>query len=73
MEVRELNDQEQARRDKLAKYQELGIDPFGQAYDQKNYSIEIREAVSGKTHEEVEELSSDIPRCNHFYFIINSY
>lgn len=28
-----LNDQEQARVDKLAKYEELGIDPFGSRYD----------------------------------------
>lgn len=27
-----LNDQEQARRDKLAKYRELGIDPYGSAF-----------------------------------------
>ena len=32
MNINELNDQELNRLEKLKKYQELGIDPFGQAY-----------------------------------------
>ena len=38
-----LSDQELARRAKLDKYKELGIDPFGQAYDQKNHSQEVKD------------------------------
>ena len=37
-----LNDQEQARRDKLPKYVELGVDPFGSRYDWKDRIIDIR-------------------------------
>ena len=32
MNINELNDQELIRLEKIKKYQELGIDPFGQAY-----------------------------------------
>ena len=32
MNIKELNDQELNRLEKIKKYQELGIDPFGQAY-----------------------------------------
>ena len=28
-----LTDQEQARREKLPRYEELGVDPFGDRYD----------------------------------------
>jgi len=37
-----LSDQELARRAKLEKYKELGIDPYGQAFDQKNHSQEVK-------------------------------
>lgn len=49
----ELTDQEQIRREKLAKYKELGIDPFGQAYAVTFSANEIKEKVLGKTNEEV--------------------
>ena len=37
-----LSDQELARRAKLDKYKELGIDPFGQAFEQKDHSQEVK-------------------------------
>jgi len=36
------SEQELVRIAKLEKYKELGIDPFGQAYNAKNKSTEIR-------------------------------
>ncbi len=56
MEVRELNDQEQARRDKLAKYQELGIDPFGQKYKVTHHVCDIRKLCEGKTSEKLDKM-----------------
>ena len=44
MNINELNDQELFRLEKIKKYQELGIDPFGQAY---NVSHSIEEIRSG--------------------------
>ena len=43
MNIKELNDQELVRLEKLKKYQELGIDPFGQKYKVSHSFSEIRE------------------------------
>ena len=43
-----LNDQEQFRREKLDKYRELGIDPFGQAYKVSHSIKDIRAICSKK-------------------------
>ena len=37
-----LSDQEIVRRQKVEKLKELGIDPFGQAYQRSDYSTDIR-------------------------------
>ena len=50
-----LTDQELARRAKLPKYKELGVDPFGQKYDWKNQIRDIRKEYG---EVEAEELSS---------------
>lgn len=50
-----LTDQELARRAKLPKYKELGVDPFGQKYDWKNQIRDIRKDYGDV---EAEELSS---------------
>ena len=56
MDVKELNDQEIARREKLPKYQELGIDPFGQAYNVTHHVSEIRDLCKGKTAEKLDKM-----------------
>ena len=56
MDVKELNDQELARREKLPKYKELGIDPFGQAYKVSHHVSEIRELCKGKTAEKLDKM-----------------
>jgi len=48
-----LNDQEQARLDKLPKYIELGVDPFGSKYDWKDSIKDIRKKFEGKTAEDL--------------------
>ena len=55
-----LTDQEQARRDKLAKYEELGVDPFGSRYDWKNKVSDIRKEVEGKTAEDLEAAQIEV-------------
>ena len=50
-----LTDQELARRAKLPKYKELGVDPFGQKYDWKNQIRDIRKEYG---EVEAEDLSS---------------
>ena len=51
-----LTDQEIVRRQKVEKLKELGIDPFGQAYQRTDWSQDIRNKVKGLSHEEVEAL-----------------
>ncbi|MCH4211064.1 MAG: lysine--tRNA ligase [Bacilli bacterium] len=50
-----LNDQEQARFDKLAKYQELGVDPFGSRFEWKDRIVDIRKNYGSLKAEELEE------------------
>ncbi len=49
-----LTDQELARRAKLPKYEELGIDPFGSRYDWKDKICDLREKYGGLAPEELE-------------------
>ena len=50
-----LNDQEQARLDKLPKYEELGVDPFGARYEWKNRICDIRKQYGELSAEELTE------------------
>jgi lysyl-tRNA synthetase class II len=54
-----LSDQELARRAKLDKYKELGIDPFGQAFDQKNHSQEVKD-IANKQISAFKEANKDL-------------
>ena len=49
-----LTDQQQARRDKLAKYKEMGVDPFGEKFERSDVVKNIREKCAGKTNEELD-------------------
>ena len=62
-----LSEQEIVRRNKLEKYKELGIDPFGQAFDVKNKSTEIKEKYNGYTHE---QLTPDFLRLTQMHYLI---
>ena len=53
----ELNDQEQFRREKLDKYRELGIDPFGQAYKVTHHVDEIRKLCEKKSDRALERMN----------------
>lgn len=52
-----LTDQEQARRDKLPKYEALGVDPFGSRYEWKDKTVDLRKDYADKTEEELTQLS----------------
>ena len=53
----ELNDQEQFRREKLDKYRELGVDPFGQAYKVSHHVDEIRNLCEKKSDRALEKMN----------------
>ena len=40
--MREFTEQERVRREKLKKFEELGIDPFGGKYDVSDFSLDIK-------------------------------
>ena len=65
----QLNDQEIARRQKVEKLRELGIDPFGQAFDQTDWSLDIRNKIQGLTHEEVEAMDLNVSIAGRIMFI----
>jgi len=50
----DLTEQEQVRREKLPKYEQLGVDPFGQKFVRTDSSATIKEKCLGKTHEELD-------------------
>ena len=56
MDIKELNDQDIARLEKLPKYRELGVDPFGQRYEVSHHVKDIRAVCDGKDAELVEAL-----------------
>ncbi len=51
----QLTQQEQIRREKLAKYVELGIDPFGQRYDVTDHAEDLKNKYSSLSEEELEK------------------
>lgn len=55
-----LNDQQQARIDKMNQLREMGIDPFGQGYDQKDHANEIKEKFSSKSIEELDAENNEV-------------
>lgn len=64
-----LTDQEIVRRQKVEKLKEMGIDPFGQAYERTAWSKDIRDKVQGLTHEEVENLNLSVSVAGRILFI----
>ena len=64
-----LNDQELARRAKLEKYKELGLDPFGQKFEIKDHSKLLKEKYQGLTHEELEAKDVSATVAGRIMFI----
>ena len=65
----ELNDQEIARREKLAKYAELGVDPYGQRFEVTHHAKEIRDLCKDKTPEEIEALNLNVTIAGRIKFL----
>ena len=54
MEIKnQLNDQEQVRHDKIAKYKELGVDPYGAAYKVTHHVSDIRNICAKKNEKQL--------------------
>ncbi len=55
-----LNDQQQARIDKMNQLREMGIDPFGQGYDVTHHASDIKEAYESCSLEELEQNNNEV-------------
>ena len=62
-------EQELVRISKLDKYKELGIDPFGQAYEVTHKSKLIKQEFESYTHEELEETRHEVSIAGRIMFI----
>ena len=69
MDEMQLNDQEKARLVKLERLEELGVDPYGHAFEAKNTSKEVKENYTGKTHEELEEEANEVSVAGRIMFM----
>ncbi|MGN1399544.1 MAG: lysine--tRNA ligase [Erysipelotrichaceae bacterium] len=60
MEERVLNDQQQARRDKMNQLEQMGIYPFGNAYNRTHLANQIREEFGQLSQQEIEERHVEV-------------
>lgn len=66
---RTFTEQELVRRSKLEKIKDLGLDPFGQRYDVTDFSTDIKERCSGKSHDELEKENIEVSVAGRIMFI----
>lgn len=64
-----LTQQEQVRREKLEKYKEMGVDPFGEAFEVKDKSQDIKDKYKDETHESLEETPHNVQVAGRIMFI----
>lgn len=64
-----LTDQEQARFDKLPRYEELGVDPFGSRYDWKDRICDVRKEYGDKEAEYFNEHVVEVDVCGRLMAI----
>ena len=67
--MREFTDQELARREKLNKIRELGMDPFGHKFERTDFSTDVKEKVAGLDHDEVIEKNIHVTIAGRIMFI----
>ena len=68
--MRELTEQEQVRRGKLEKFKELGLDPFGHSFKQRDsYSQDIKDKYADVDHDKFEEMEDTATVAGRIMFI----
>ncbi len=58
--TQELNDQQIARREKIERLKEMGIDPFGHAFERTSNTQKIKEAFSEHNKDELNDLNHEV-------------
>ena len=69
MAERKLNDQEIARRNKLEKYVELGVKPFGQKFVRTHLTKEVHDKYDSYTEEQLAEVKDTFVLAGRIKFI----
>ena len=67
--MREFTEQELVRREKLTKLQELGLDPFGQKFDRKDFAADIKEKYIDVEHDAFENMEDTATVAGRIMFI----
>lgn len=67
--MRELTDQETVRREKANKIKELGMDPFGQRFERKDYALDIKEKYQDIEHDAFENMTDTATVAGRIMFI----
>ena len=67
--MRELTDQELVRREKALNIRNLGMDPFGQRFERKDFASDIKEKYEGIDHEEFENMTDTATVAGRIMFI----
>ncbi len=66
---RVYSEQELVRRNKAEKLKELGLDPFGSAFDKKDYAIDLKEKYKNVDHEAFENMQDTATVAGRIMFI----
>jgi len=67
--MREFTDQELVRREKAESIRSLGIDPFGQKFDRKDFAKDLKEKYANVEHEEFENMTDTATVAGRIMFI----
>ncbi|MDD6272167.1 MAG: lysine--tRNA ligase [bacterium] len=66
---RQFTEQELIRRGKLEKLVELGLDPFGNAFDRKDFAADLKEKYANIDHEEFDNMTDTATVAGRIMFI----
>jgi len=67
--MREFTEQELVRREKSEKLRELGLDPFGQRYDRKDFAKDLKEKYGDVDHDAFENMEDTAKVAGRIMFI----
>ncbi len=67
--MREYNEQELVRREKLEKIKDLGIDPFGQKFSRTGFADDIKNKYKDIAHDEFENINDEYTVAGRIMFI----
>jgi len=66
---REFSEQELVRREKLTKFKELGLDPFGHRFDRDSFAADIKEKYADVDAEKFEKMKDTATVAGRIMFI----